>query len=172
MDKNTDTHNVIDYYRNWELEEAKADLETRRTPLVNICMNLKSNFNKSAVIRSNNAFLGRKVVFVGEYDGAPYSHVESSTSLALIIESLRSEGYKIWAVDNIEKFSPVSIFEQEMPLKSAFVYGSEQSGLEDDDVNLCDGMVFIPMPGAARSFNIAQAAAIVMSEYNRQQVSK
>lgn len=171
MSDQLDTRNVIDYFKGMADEEILADLDSRRTPLVNICMNLSSDFNKSSVIRANNAFLGRKVVFVGGYDGRPYIHVESSNSLASIVHDLRAEGYTIWAVDNIEDLDPVSIFDQKLPSKSAFVYGSEQNGLRAEEIEFCDGIVFIPMPGIARSLNIAQAASIVMAEYSRQQVT-
>ena len=60
-----DTRNVQDFYKSMAQDEIIADLQSRRTPLVNICMNFTSDFQKGAVVRANNAFLGSKVVIVG-----------------------------------------------------------------------------------------------------------
>src|ERR1700749_1985294 len=62
----TDTRNVIDYYKNWETEAIKADLDKNRSPMVNLCVNLTNDFNKSSVIRANNAFLGSKGIIAGK----------------------------------------------------------------------------------------------------------
>lgn len=37
----------------------------------------------------------------------------------------------------------------------------------EDVVALCDMVVYIPQYGSVRSINVAQAAAVMMSEYNR-----
>lgn len=179
MDKNTDTRNVIDYYKGWELEEIKADLETRRTPLVNICMNLTGDFNKGSVIRANNAFLGRKVYLVGKKKIDPrgavgarnYEHVEHSAELAPVVEKLIEEGYLVCPVDNIPEYNPKNLFDVELPEKVAFVYGEEGLGLSPEAVKLCNGpMIAVQMYGSVRSLNVAQCAAVLMAEYSRQHV--
>lgn len=177
MDKNTDTRNVIDYYKGWETEEIKADLDTRRTPLVNICMNLTGDFNKSSIIRANNTFLGRKVYIVGKRKIDPrgsvgtknYEHVDHSPDLAPVIENLIAEGYTVCPVDNILEYHPQNLFDTELPEKVAFVYGEEGLGLSQEAIELCNGpMIAIQMYGSVRSLNVAQCAAVLMAEYSRQ----
>lgn len=169
-------HNVIDYYAKWETEAIKADLDSRRVPLVNVCMNLTNDFNKSNVVRSNNAFLGSKVYMVGKrrYDRRGtvgthnYEHIEHSETLDEVVTTLRAQGYTIYAVDNITEHDPVSVWDTVLPAKTAFVYGEEMRGLSEDEIALCDGMIFIPMYGSVRSLNVGTAAAIMMNEYARQ----
>lgn len=177
MSDQLDTRNVIDYFKGMADEEIRADLDSRRTPLVNICMNLSSDFNKSSVIRANNAFLGRKVYIVGRkrYDvrGAVgtrhYEHVDHSETLAPVIEELIAEGYLVCAVDNIESYSPVNLFDLKLPEKVAFVYGEEGLGLSAEAIELCNGpMIAVQMHGSVRSLNVAQCAAVLMAEYSRQ----
>lgn len=140
--------------------------------LVNICMDLTSNFNKSSIIRASNAFLCRKTYLVSEDSveavNLDVESFEYSSSLSEIVDNLHKEGYFIWAVDNIDSYGPQNIFDVELPEKSAFVYGRENDGLYAKEIELCDGMIYIPMAGAARSLNVAQAAAATMSEYTRQ----
>lgn len=173
----TDNRNIIDYYKHSSDEEIRADLDTRRTPLVNICMNLTSDYNKSAVIRANNAFLGRKVVIVGRrrYDvrgtvgTRHYEHVDHSVELAPVIEELIAEGYTVVPVDNIPEYDPVNLFEVKLPEKVAFVYGEEGLGLSAESIELCNGpMIAVQMYGSVRSLNVAQCAAVLMAEYSRQ----
>lgn len=168
--------NVINYYAKWETEAIKADLDTKRVPLVNICMNLTNDFNKSNVVRSNNAFLGTKVYMVGNrrYDrrGAVgtqnYETIEHSENLNDVVNALRADGYVIYAVDNNTEHDPCSVWDVELPDKTAFVYGEEMRGLSEEEIALCDRMIFIPMFGSVRSLNVGTAAAIMMNEYARQ----
>jgi tRNA G18 (ribose-2'-O)-methylase SpoU len=168
-------HNIDDKFFNMTTEQIKNALKVGRSPMVNICMNLTSDFNKSSVIRSNNAFLGREVIIVGKkrFDrrgtvGAHhYETVKHSLELAPVAEALKSEGYTIYAVDNTPEFHPQSIYDSEISEKAAFVYGEEQRGLSADEVALCDESIYIPQYGSVRSINVAQAAAVTMSEYNR-----
>lgn len=167
--------NVADLYSNSTLAEIRADLETKRTPLVNICMNLTSDFNKSSVIRANNAYCGKAVYLVGnrKFDrrGAVgtqhYEHVFHADTLEEVVSLLREDGYTVYAVDNQDSYLPVNLWDAELPERVAFVYGEEQKGLDADSIALCDGMVFSSMYGSVRSLNVAQAAAVFMSEYAR-----
>lgn len=172
-----DTRNVQDFYKSMAQDEIIADLQSRRTPLVNICMNFTSDFQKGAVVRANNAFLGSKVVIVGrrKYNvkGAVgtqhYEHVEHSPELEPVVASLVAEGYSVHPVDNIESHNPVNLYDYKLPLKSAFVYGEEGAGLSEESIALCNApMLSISMPGSVRSLNVGQAAAVLMAEYSRQ----
>lgn len=174
--ENSANANVAEMYKNWTMAEIRADLDERRTPLVNICMNLTKDFNKASVVRANNAFLGSEVYLVGRrhYNRIgtvgthQYEHVKSADTLAEVIDVLHADGYTVYAVDNIESYNPKNIWDVDFPEKSAFVYGEEQRGLQPDEIALCDDMVFVSQQGSVRSLNIAQAASCLMSEYSRQ----
>lgn len=168
--------NVADMYKTWTVNEIRADLDSRRTKLVNVCMNLTNDFNKASVIRANNAFLGNEVYIVGrrKYNRMgtvgthKYEHVKSADNLHEVIESLHEDGYTVYAVDNIESYNPKNIWDVDFPEKSAFVYGEEGLGLSQESIDLCDDMVYISQYGSVRSLNVACAATAIMSEYSRQ----
>ncbi len=172
-----ENRNVTDFYKRWETEAIRADLDTNRIPMVNICMNLTGEFNKSSVIRANNAFLGKEVWLVGKrkFDkrgsvGAHlYEHVKHAENWEELFEHLIAEGYTIFPVDNIESGDPKPLYAVDFPEKSAFLYGEEMLGLSAEAIAACNGeMVYIPQYGSVRSINVAQAAAVVMYEYSRQ----
>ena len=171
---NTPT-NIADEFSNMTTEQIKSALEVGRSGMINVCMNLTSDFNKSSVIRSSNAFLGKEVILVGKrkFDrrgtvGAQhYETLKHSVEIEPVIEYLRENGYKIFAVDNIADYNPKAVYDVEMPEKTAFIYGEESNGLSREIIDMCDEMVYIPQYGSVRSINVAQAASIMMSEYNR-----
>jgi tRNA G18 (ribose-2'-O)-methylase SpoU len=168
--------NVKDMYKESTAAEIRADLDTRRTGLVNVFQNLTSDFNLSSGIRSNNAFCGRRVYVVGRrrYDRRGtvgtyhYEHVYHADGFGEVLKELHDDGYVVFAVDNVMRYHPKSIWDVRLPYKSAFVYGEERRGLSDDVIEACDGMVFVENPGSVRSMNVACAASCVMMEYARQ----
>lgn len=170
------TANVKNIYKGMTIKEVRADLDKHRSMLVNVFQNLTSDFNLASGIRSNNAFCGRRVYVVGrrKYDSRgtvgtkKYEHVFHADDFQEALDELHNDGYMVYAVDNIESYHPMSVWDVDFPVKSAFVYGEEQLGLSDDVIRACDGMVFVENPGSVRSMNVACAASCVMMEYSRQ----
>ena len=170
------TSNVKDIYKKWTQMEIRADLDDRRTDMVNVFMHLTSDFNVSSGIRSNNAFLGNRVYVVGrrQYDKRgcvgthKFEHVYHADDLREVVDVLHDDCYTVYAVDNVMELSPREFWDVDYPRKSAFVYGEEQRGLSKDEIRLCDDMVYVSMPGSVRSLNVACAASVIMAEYSRQ----
>lgn len=168
-------NNVVDIYKRWTAEEVRADLQEDRGGLVNVCLNLTHDFNKSSIIRAANCFLADSTYVVGRkrFDtrgavGAThYEHVYHADTLGEVIDKLHEDGYHVFAVDNVMEYSPTSLWEADIPYKSAFVYGEESLGLSREAIEMCDSMVYVRQRGAIRSLNVAQAAACVMAEYTR-----
>ena len=141
-------NNVLSIYKENTVAEIRADLDKNRAPLVAVCQNLSSDFNKASVIRANNAFLGQEVYIVGRHKynrkGAVgtylYEHVYHASDMKEVID---------------------------FPEKSAFVYGEEQRGLSEDTIKMCDDMVYVQQYGSVRSLNVAQCAAVISYEYRR-----
>ena len=169
--------NVIDHYKAWETEQIVADLETRRTPLVNVCVNLTSDFNKGAIIRANNAFTGARVIITerrrynkrGTVGTHHYEHVDYAPDTLTVIADLIADGYTVMPVDNTPEFAPVAITQVTFPARTALVYGEEQAGLSRAVVAACNHPpVYIAQHGSVRSLNVGQAAAVAMAMYEMQ----
>jgi len=168
-------NNVIDIYKKWNAEEVRADLQKKRTDLVNIVCQSRSDLNTSCVIRSANAFLAKETYVVGrrrlDARGAVgMGHYETcfhADSLGEVVDKLHQDGYTVYAVDNIMEYNPVSLWDEPFGRKSAFIYGNESDGLSKSDIELADKMVYIAQTGAVRSMNVACAASCVMAEYSR-----
>ena len=169
------SRNVLDQYKDFLAKDIRASLDLNRSELTMIYWNLTHDFNKSSAIRSGNAFLIKETYIVGarKFDrrgmvGVQHiEHVFHADSIDELVDLLHDRGFKVYAVDNIMSYDPVSLYDLDFPEKSAFVMGEENMGLDDHTIALCDGMTYIEQFGSVRSLNVACAASCVMMEYNR-----
>lgn len=169
--------NVVAKYKTYITEAVRLDLDTRRSALVNVCVNTNSDFNLSSVIRSGNALAVRATIVAGtrRYDrrGAVgthnYEHVLHAPDIFELIAALIQDGYTVVPVDNTPEYGPQSILKTVFPLKTAFLYGEEGPGLAPEIVAACNhAPVYLPQGGSVRSLNVAAAATVFTYEYLRQ----
>jgi len=169
-----DNRNVIDFYKGWELDAIKADLDTNRLPFITAFEHVNGDFNKATGIRNSNGFLGREVWIVGDkakrYDKRGtvgthhYEHVKYAENWGNVLESIPDiSEYCIVAVDNMH--NATAIHEFEWPEKTLMMFGEEQRGLSEEALALADHVVYIPMRGSVRSFNVGTASGIAMYDY-------
>jgi len=87
-------------------------------------------------------------------------HFQSQT------EGLKKQGYWIFGLS--EK-AEVSLFDVDLPKKTAFIMGAEGKGMRSSSENLCDQLVSIPQVTSAASLNVSVAFSLAVYEYQRQQ---
>ena len=80
------------------------------------------------------------------------------------IESLRSLGYKVFAVEQVTDSISLEKIHNLAVEKIAFIFGNEVSGVDHETISLCDSCVEIPQFGVKHSLNISVAAGIVLWE--------
>lgn len=169
------SNNVRDIYKEWTAAEVRADLQKNRTDLVTVLMNVTHDFNKASAIRSNNAFLGKEVYIVGRRKFDPrgavgckkYERVLHADTLQEVVDKLHDDGYTVYAVDNQMEYHPANLWDEDFPRKSTFVFGEEQRGLSQEEIEMCDKMIYVAMYGSVRSLNVASCATVIMAEYSR-----
>jgi tRNA G18 (ribose-2'-O)-methylase SpoU len=167
-----DTRNVTDFYKGWELDQIKADLDLNRLPFITAFEHVNGDFNKSTGIRNNNGFLGKEIWIIGErakrYDKRGtvgthhYEHVKFAETWGQMLESIGSE-YVLIAFDNVEGATTLPNFK--WPEKVIMMFGEEQRGLSPEALALADDIVYIPMNGSVRSLNVGTASGIAMYDY-------
>lgn len=65
-----------------------------------------------------------------------------------------------------------SFWELDLTGPTVFVLGNEGSGLSDETMNRCDGIISIPMTTGVESLNVAMTATLLMYEAKRQRDRK
>lgn len=145
-----------------------------------VCENLRSAYNVWNIIRTADG-LGRWVILVGYT--APKEHkkvVKTALWAEETVELLHFDTLG-WFYDWI-KDNQIQLLSAEKTDKSIWldmlweiiikgdmvvVMGNEVTWVEQSTLDLSDYIVHIPMVGEKESFNVGQAAAIMMREVNR-----
>ena len=141
--------------------------------------NLKSPANVGTIIRSQVAFGGSGVVFVGQ--DKPWRFKKSTEAFSRRLERISEIiyletdddffGWCSWA-----NYSPVAIEiaeeatvlpQFEFPSRSAIVVGNEGKGLSPEFVSRCSSTVVVPQFGDVACLNVGVSAAIAMYELRR-----
>lgn len=94
---------------------------------------------------------------LGAEDLVPWEHTES---LPDIIAELKQQGFTVYALEQAP--NSIRLKSLKTPEKVAIILGREVEGLEQEIIDLCDGVLEIPMLGQKESYNVVQAAAMAM----------
>jgi tRNA G18 (ribose-2'-O)-methylase SpoU len=69
--------------------------------------------------------------------------------------------YSPIAVENNMNYTCHNYYKYDYPNRTVLLFGEEQSGLSDEVLTQCDGIVTIPSDGSVRSLNVGTASGIL-----------
>ncbi len=151
--------------------------KAEKLPIVVVLDNVRSMHNVGSVFRSADAFLIHSIWLCGYTPRPPHRDIQKTALGATetvewhyaattreALEILKSEGYDIYAVEQVEKSIPLQDFLPTNDQKIAVVFGNEVSGVEQEIVLHCNGCIEIPQFGMKHSLNISVAAGVVLWE--------
>jgi 23S rRNA (guanosine2251-2'-O)-methyltransferase len=166
-----------------ELNRKSID-EFRRSdkiPVIAVLENVRSAYNVGSVFRTADAFLLDAIFICGYTAKPPHKEIRKTAlgadetvewkhfgSAAPAIETLKQQGYKVYAVEQTVNSVSLQSFGIDKPGKIAVVFGNEVTGVEQSTIQLCDGTIEIPQLGMKHSLNISVAAGIVLWELTKQ----
>jgi 23S rRNA (guanosine2251-2'-O)-methyltransferase len=166
-------------------KSAEEFRQSEKVPVIVVLENIRSAYNVGSVFRTADAFLLEGIYLCGYCAKPPHKEIKKTalgadetvawkhfTNAALAIESLRQEGFSIFAVEQTENSISLHTFKKEDGKKMAVVFGNEVTGVEQSTIQLCDGSIEIPQSGMKHSINIATAAGIVLWELTKPPVIK
>lgn len=144
-----------------------------KLPVVVVLDNIRSLSNVGSVFRSADAFRIGELFLCGITACPPHREIHKTalgadetvpwryfTTTAEACEELRSMGYRIFAVEQVEGSVMLQNFEAEPNM--AFVLGNEVDGVSDEALPYCDGAVEIPQQGTKHSLNVSVCSGIIM----------
>lgn len=94
---------------------------------------------------------------LGAEDSVSWRHVSNIT---MLIEKLTTKGYDIIALEQHKDAQPLPEYQPNS--KIAIILGNEVSGVSRELIEYATKIVEIPMYGRKESFNVTQAAAMIM----------
>ncbi len=158
-------------------------INRRQPDLTVVLENVHDPHNASAVLRSCDAvgILRVCLVYTTETPPAAFARTTSASaakwieielfdSISSCYSSLRSAGFSIYSTA-ISDHSR-GLYEVDLSVPLAVVFGNEMRGLSDEAVELSDGSLTIPMMGMVQSLNISVACAVTLYEALRQRKEK
>lgn len=163
--------------RNNELDRLSINefKDVEKNPVIVVLDNVRSCNNTGSVFRTSDALLIEKIYLCGITATPPNKEIrktalDAEKSVAWeyvehtekLIEQLRKNGYKTYAVEQVEKSIPLPDFQPAKGEKIALIFGNEVKGVQQKVVDLCDGSIEIPQYGTKHSFNISVSAGIVL----------
>lgn len=160
-------------------KSVKEFKEAEKTPVIAVLENIRSMHNVGSVFRTADAFLLEAIFICGYTAQPPHPHIEKTALGATesvdwmhfptsheAIELLKSRGYKVYGIEQAVESISLQNFPTD-PGPVAFVFGNEVTGVTEQALLLCDGVVEIPQLGMKHSLNISVAAGIVFWEVVR-----
>ena len=151
--------------------------KVEKLPLVVILEDVRSEMNVGSIFRTADAFLVERMVLCGITSTPPRPEIHKtalgaedsvswvySQNILEVITQLRSEGYKIYSIEQVHDSVSLEDFELNKGEKIAIIFGNEVKGVSQAAVDASDGCIEIPQFGTKHSLNVANSAAIVMWE--------
>ena len=161
-------------------KSAAESLNGNKFPYVLVLDSFRSLMNVGSVFRTADAFQAEKLFLCG-YTGVPPHREIQKTALGATesvawqyfetveecVMYLKSEGYRVWAVEQTTLSTPLPEMDFSSGQSFAFVLGNEVSGVSDEALQHCEGVIEIPQFGSKHSLNVAVAAGIAAWEFVR-----
>lgn len=152
-----------------------------KLPVVIVLDNVRSAQNVGSFFRTADAFGIGRIALCGISATPPNREIHKTalgaeqsvewsyhpTTLECI-ESLRQEGYRIIAIEQIEGATMLNNFRAESTERYALVFGNEVDGIDQAVADIVDGAIEIPQVGIKHSLNVSVSAGILMWELFRQ----
>lgn len=169
------THKLsMDELHRISVDEFKA---ADKLPLTVVLDNVRSQNNIGSVFRTSDAFRVERICLCGICSTPPHRDIHKTAlgaeesvawsyheETADCIRALKEEGYKIYAVEQVDDSMKLDALPESLGEKVAVVFGNEVEGVQEELLPLCDGSIEIPQQGTKHSLNISCAAAIVLWE--------
>lgn len=161
---------------NEELERKTIDefKEAEKTPLVLVLDNVRSLNNIGSVFRTGDAFLVEAVYLCGITATPPHRDIQKTAlgatdtvtwkyfkTTSEAVEALK-QTHHVYAIEQAEQSIMLNEFEPRAGKRLAVVFGNEVKGVEQQVIDMCDGVIEIPQLGTKHSLNIAVSAGIVV----------
>jgi tRNA G18 (ribose-2'-O)-methylase SpoU len=166
--------------KNSELNRLSVDefKKAEKLPVTVVMDNIRSLNNVGSVFRTSDAFRIEKIVLCGFTATPPHNEIhktalgaedsvdwEHSEDTADAVMKLKSEGYVICSIEQVDKSIMLPEFEISKENKYALVFGNEVKGVQQKIVDISDFAIEIPQEGTKHSLNISVSAGIVLWEF-------
>lgn len=152
--------------------------EADKLPLIVVLDNVRSQYNVGSVFRTSDAFRVECIYLCGISATPPHQEIHKTalgaedtvnweyfkdTKEAIL--KLKSEGYYIYSIEQVEGSLTLENLQLDPSKKYAVVLGNEVKGVQQEVVDLSDGCIEIPQYGTKHSLNVSTTAGIIIWDF-------
>ena len=152
--------------------------EADKLPLIVVLDNVRSQYNVGSVFRTSDAFRVECIYLCGISATPPHQEIHKTalgaedtvnweyfkdTKEAIL--KLKSEGYYIYSIEQVEGSIMLENLQLDPSKKYAVILGNEVKGVQQEVVDLSDGCIEIPQYGTKHSLNVSTAAGIIIWDF-------
>ncbi len=155
---------------------SKEEFErAEKTPIIIVLDNIRSLSNVGAFFRTADAFRIEALYLCGITACPPHREIHKTAlgadetvswryfkTTEAACQALKDEGYRIFAVEQIE--GSVALQDFKFEPCTAYILGNEVEGVEEEALPYCDGAIELPQEGTKHSLNVSVCAGIVFWE--------
>ena len=152
----------------------KEDFEkAEKLPIIIVLDNIRSLSNVGAFFRTADAFRIEELVLCGITACPPHREIHKTAlgadetvkwryfeSTEAACQTLKKEGYRLFAVEQVEGSVPLQDFKFEP--HTAYILGNEVEGVSEEALPYCEDAIELPQAGTKHSINVSVCAGIVM----------
>lgn len=146
-----------------------------KTKMVIILDNIRSQNNTGSIFRTADAFRLEAVFLCGITATPPHREIHKTAlgatetvnwqyfaDAAEAVAVLKSDGYRIIAVEQAHGSTMLHHFRTGTDEKTALIFGNEIDGVDEKILKICDDIIEIPQYGTKHSLNVAVSVGIVI----------
>ena len=155
---------------------SKDDFEQAdKLPIIIVLDNVRSLSNVGAFFRTADAFRIGELFLCGITACPPHREIHKTAlgadetvkwryfdTTEAACQTLKTEGYKIFAVEQVE--GSVSLEDFRFEPQTAYILGNEVEGVSEEALPYCDSAIELPQAGTKHSINVSVCAGIIMWE--------
>ena len=162
---------------NHELGRLSAEefKEAKKSPLVVVLDNIRSQHNIGSAFRTADSFRVEKIYLCGICATPPTAEIHKSALGAEfsvdweyyketidVVKRLKDEGFTIISVEQAENSTMLDSFQLPENQKIALIYGNEVKGVEQAVVDASDICLEIPQYGTKHSLNVSVSVGVIL----------
>lgn len=151
--------------------------ESKKNKIIVILDNVRSLNNIGSIFRTSDALAIEAIYLCGISATPPNNEIHKTalgaeesvewhyfaTTLEAIIAA-RQKKYLIYSIEQTENSLSLLDFNPNPQIGYAFIFGNEVKGVEQEAINISDGVIEIPQFGTKHSFNVSVTAGIILWE--------
>ncbi len=146
-----------------------------KLPVTVVLDNIRSLNNVGAFFRTCDAFAMERIVLCGITATPPNREIhktalgaentvawEYGKSTVEVLQRLKTEGYLLVAIEQVENSILLQNFMCKTEEKYALIFGNEVDGVSQEVVDMCDTAIELPQAGTKHSINVSVCGGVVL----------